>query len=122
VNRAAGRTQPTLVAVSACDTVDSRKTYRGHSFGWRFGGDFAPQSRPSRQLTFLTECELKLWPRPVLTPMTLIAGHSRSFPMTIEVIFVDSEHHAHHLARGLLGFLVVLFKSFFLMTEIALHT
>src|SRR5579864_1330702 len=53
----------------------------------------------------------------VLTPVTRVARH---FPMTIEVIFIDREHHAYHLARGLLRFLVILFKSAFQMTEIAL--
>src|SRR4029077_10046306 len=56
--------------------------------------------------------------RLVLAPVTRVAGY---FSMTIKAIFINSEHHSHHLARGLLGFLVVVFKGAFQMTEIALH-
>ena len=42
--------------------------------------------------------------------------------MTIKVVFIDSEHHSHHLARRLLGFFVILFKRVFQMAEVALHS
>ena len=42
--------------------------------------------------------------------------------MTIKVVFIDREHHAHHFARCLLGFFVILFKRIFQVTKIALHS
>src|ERR1700689_3462759 len=41
--------------------------------------------------------------------------------MAIEVLLIDSKHHAHHLSRRLLVFIVILFEGIFPMTEIALH-
>src|SRR5258708_25930013 len=42
--------------------------------------------------------------------------------MTVKIVFIDCEHHAHHSARRLLGFLVIFFECVFQMTELALHS
>jgi hypothetical protein len=39
-------------------------------------------------------------------PVTCEAGHGL---LTVEAIVIDRKHHLHHLARGLLGVLVILF-------------
>src|SRR5581483_2487727 len=41
--------------------------------------------------------------------------------MSVEIILIDGEHHAHHLARGLLRLFVIFLEGIFQMAEIALH-
>jgi hypothetical protein len=42
--------------------------------------------------------------------------------MPLKVSLIDGEHHLHHLARGLLVSLVVLFKGILHVAELAFHT
>src|SRR6202020_698309 len=52
------------------------------------------------------------------TPMTGVAGQ---FPIAAEVVFVDGEHHSHHVARNLFRFLVIFVKMFRHMAIAAFH-
>ena len=46
-----------------------------------------------------------------------MAGVAGDFAMALEIILVQREHHFHHVARDLLGFLVVLFEVTFDVAE-----
>src|SRR5580704_1979112 len=50
--------------------------------------------------------------------MTGVAGQ---FAMPFEAVFVERDHHSHHGARRLFGFLVVLLEMAFDVTETAFH-
>lgn len=50
--------------------------------------------------------------------MTAVAG---DFAMAVEVVLIDRRHHPHHLARGLLGFFVILVEMIFDVAESALY-
>jgi hypothetical protein len=41
--------------------------------------------------------------------------------MSLEVVFINGEHHLHHLSRSQLRFLVILFAGAFHMAELASH-
>src|SRR5580658_3827628 len=59
--------------------------------------------------------------RPDRSGAASMAGIASHLAMSLEVIFINSKHHLHHLPRGLLRFLVVLLKCTLHMAKLALH-
>ena len=50
-----------------------------------------------------------------------MAGIASHLTLTVEVIFINSEHHLHHFARGLLWLLIVLLERALHVAELTLH-
>src|SRR5579859_1397999 len=51
-----------------------------------------------------------------------MARITRHITAPVEIIFVDCEHHLHHLACGLFRFLIVFIKLILHMSEFAVHS